>query len=269
MRPLGSGLDNTAYETADGQVLRFSKVSDPAERAEQVRREARLLAAVAAWSPIAVPVIGSVDAERGCLAYPKLPGEPLLRCPPDARLGAAARVGATLGTFLAALHAVPEPSVRDLVEVDDRPPAEWLAEAAEQYAEAGSHVPPAFHRRIEAFLDSPAPAAPVGLVFSHHDLGIEHVLVEPDSMTVTGVIDWTDAALSDPACDFGLIHRDLGPAALDAALAAYGSDRLRDRAEFYARCAVFGDLEYGLATGDAAYVDKCLAGFEWLFPPTY
>jgi hypothetical protein len=44
---------------------------------------------------------------------------------------------------------------------------------------------------------------------------------------------------------------------------------LRGRAEFYAGCSVFEDLAYGLATGDAAYVDKCLAGFEWMFPTRY
>jgi len=51
-------------------------------------------------------------------------------------------------------------------------------------------------------------------VFSHNDLGIEHVLGTPATAAVTGVIDWGDAALIDPACDFGLLYRDLGAAAL-------------------------------------------------------
>jgi hypothetical protein len=33
--------------------------------------------------------------------------------------------------------------------------------------------------------------------------GIEHVLVDQDTFAVTGVLDWTDAALVDPAYDFG------------------------------------------------------------------
>jgi aminoglycoside phosphotransferase (APT) family kinase protein len=36
----------------------------------------------------------------------------------------------------------------------------------------------------------------------------------------TGIIDWSDAALADPAYDFGLLCRDLGAAALDLALNA-------------------------------------------------
>jgi aminoglycoside phosphotransferase (APT) family kinase protein len=74
-------------------------------------------------------------------------------------------------------------------------------------------------------------------VFCHNDLGIEHVLVAPDSGAITGVIDWSDAALTDPARDFGLVHRDLGPAALAAALTNYPAGdtaALRERAAFYA-----------------------------------
>jgi aminoglycoside phosphotransferase (APT) family kinase protein len=126
-------------------------------------------------------------------------------------------------------------------------------------------LPAEFRERIEAFLRSPAPAPAAELAFSHNDLGIEHVLVDPASLAVTGVIDWTDAALTDPARDFGLLHRDLGPAALTAALAAYGSDEVRARAEFYARCSVFEDLTYTLTTGDSDYADKCVVAFGWLF----
>jgi NADP-dependent 3-hydroxy acid dehydrogenase YdfG len=80
---------------------------------------------------------------------------------------------------------------------------------------------------------------------------------------VTGILDWSDAALVDPARGFGLIHRDLGRAALDAALAAYErqSDAagLRERARFYACCALLEDLAYGLERDDARYVEKSLA----------
>jgi aminoglycoside phosphotransferase (APT) family kinase protein len=108
-------------------------------------------------------------------------------------------------------------------------------------------------------------------VFSHNDLGIEHVLVDPGTWTVTGVIDWSDAAIVDPAVDFGRLYRDLGPAATRAAMAGYRSGlndlgALAERAAFYARCSVFEDLAYGISTGRDAYVDKSLAAMAWLFP---
>ncbi len=89
---------------------------------------------------------------------------------------------------------------------------------------------------------------------------------------MTGVIDWSDAAVVDPACDFGLLYRDLGSAALDAAIRSYrAGDRnaagLHERAVFYARCSVLEDLAHGLETGRDQYVDKSIAAMDWLFPP--
>ncbi|HET6813637.1 MAG TPA: hypothetical protein VFJ69_06475 [Actinomycetota bacterium] len=74
-----------------------------------------------------------------------------------------------------------------------------------------------------------------------------------------------------PAVDFGLVYRDLGPAAVRAAMGRYRTevndlDTLAERAVFYASCSVFEDLAYGIRTGRDAYVDKSLAAMAWLFP---
>ena len=125
---------------------------------------------------------------------------------------------------------------------------------------------------MEAFLGAPPPADGWAPVFSHNDLGIEHVLVDAGSWNVTGVIDWSDAAIVDPALDFGLLYRDLGPAA-HAAMASYRTEvndlaALGERAVFYARCRLFEDLADGIETGQEQYVDKGLDAMAWLFPPT-
>jgi aminoglycoside phosphotransferase (APT) family kinase protein len=131
---------------------------------------------------------------------------------------------------------------------------------------------PVVHRRaVAAFLEAPPPAGGWTPVFSHNDLGIEHVLVDPGTVAVTGVIDWSDAAIVDPAVDVGLLLRDLGPAALQAAMGRYraeGDDpaALEERAVFYARCRLLEDLAYGLETGRDRYLDKSLAALAWLFP---
>ncbi|MFC0532710.1 phosphotransferase family protein [Phytohabitans kaempferiae] len=251
---LGAGLDHVAYEVNGELIVRFGG-------GVEADREARLLTAVGGFSPLPVPVPRFTDA--GCLAYQKLPGVPLI----DAAGVDGVPVAAALGGLLASLHAAPAERIERLVETDELPMAEWRREAAETYATVSAHVPSAYRRRIEAFLEAPPPDDPAALAFSHNDLGIEHVLVDPASGTVTGVIDWSDAAIVDPAFDFGLIHRDLGPAALDAALAAYGPapEGLRGRAVFYARCKVFEDLAYGLESGRQRYADKSLAALEWLF----
>ncbi|GAA4059697.1 phosphotransferase family protein [Nonomuraea soli] len=255
---LGEGEDNVAFELDGELIVRFSKDPDPESRAARIDAEARLLHAVARISPVPVPEPLFADPGLGCLGYRRLPGTPLLGLPvPDP---SAARLGTTVGELLAALHAG---RMVSLVELDVQPGAAWLEEAAETYAAVAGQVPAAYRPRIEAFLAAPPPHDGYEPVFSHNDLGIEHVLVDPATLAVTGVIDWSDAALCDPAYDFGLLYRDLGPVALDSALRAYGeADGIRERAVFHARCSVLEDLAYGVA----AYVDKSVAAFAWLFP---
>jgi aminoglycoside phosphotransferase (APT) family kinase protein len=269
--PLGEGLDNLAYEVDGELIVRVSKEPDPARRAALVGHEARVLAAVSGISPLPVPEPVFTDAERGCLAYRKLPGVPLLDMPPHRRAAHGTSVAATLGGLLTALHAVPVDRLAGLVDVDHRPSAEWRHEAAENHATVAGQVPAAHRRAVEAFLDAEPPHDGCTPVFSHNDLGIEHVLVDPVTWTVTGIIDWSDAAVVDPAHDFGLLHRDLGPAATRAAIGRYRSDAddlraLGERAVFYARCSVFEDLAHGIGTEQRKYVDKSLAAMEWLFP---
>jgi aminoglycoside phosphotransferase (APT) family kinase protein len=268
---VGEGLDNLAYEVNGELILRYSKEPDPAARAAHVDREARPLAAVAAVSPLPVPEPAFTVPEQGCLAYRKLPGQPLLDLPEPQRSTHASSIAATLGELLTALHAAPVEHMTALVDVDDQPLAEWRGEAAETYAAVVEAVPVVHRRPVEAFLEAPPPADRWTPVFSHNDLGIEHVLVDPVSWTVTGIIDWSDAAIMDPAVDFGLLYRDLGPIAVHAALGSYrieASDvvTLGDRAVFYARCSLFEDLAYGIQTGHDNYLDKSLAAMAWLFP---
>ncbi|MEU8074836.1 phosphotransferase [Catellatospora citrea] len=268
---LGSGLDNVAYEVDGELVVRFSREPDPVLRAALVEREARLLAAVAEVCPLPVPEPVFTAPESGCLAYTRLPGVPLAELPRQQWSAHGASIAGVLGGLLDALQTTPVDRWTGLVDVDDQPSAEWLGEAAEFYRSVAGHVPVAHRRAVEAFLDSPPPAAASDLVFSHNDLGIEHVLVDPAGWTVTGVIDWSDAALVDPAYDFGLVYRDLGPDALRAALGrcrrgAADIAALGERAVFYARCSVFEDLAYGVETGRDGYVGRCHAALRWLFP---
>ena len=267
---VGEGTDNLVFEVNGELLVRWSKEADPAARAARVEREARLLAAVADISPLPVPEPSFVDPEQGCLAYRKLPGRPLLDLPDAQRSEHGGSVGATLGELLTALHAAPVEPLARLVDIDDQPLGDWRREAAETYAQVGEEVPVEYRRRVEAFLDAPPPAHEWAPVFSHNDLGIEHVLVDAGTWNVTGVIDWSDAAIVDPAVDVGLLCRDLGPAA-HAALASYRGEvsvraTLEGRAVFYARCSVFEDLAYGIETGQERYVEKSLAAMAWLFP---
>jgi aminoglycoside phosphotransferase (APT) family kinase protein len=186
-----------------------------------------------AISPLPVPEPVFTVPEQGVLAYRKLPGRPLLDLPQSQRSAHVSSVAATLGELLTALHAAPVEQLAALMGVDAQPLAQWRDEAAGTYATVTGEVPAAHRRAVEAFLEAPPPAGGWTPVFSHNDLGIEHVLVDPGAWTVTGIIDWSDAAIVDPAIDVGLLYRDLGPAAARAALGSY-TPRLPGRANPHA-----------------------------------
>jgi aminoglycoside phosphotransferase (APT) family kinase protein len=248
---MGEGLDNVAYEVNGELIVRESKEADPAIRSESTRREADLLAVVNELSPLPVPDPVFVDVDAGVLAYVKLPGLPLIDHPvPEPALLAPA-----LGAFLGGLHSAPLKEVENLVGRDPYPLSAWREDAERDYRQIAERVPAVARRSVEDFLGRTPPVEPNVTVFCHNDLGVEHVLVDIEANVVTGVIDWTDAAITDPARDLALIYRDLGPEIFDLTLAHYEQhfdDDHRDRAVFYARCMLLEDLAYGLNTPGAS-----------------
>ena len=83
---IGQGTDHAAYDVNGELVVRFGTAADPAGLAAATRREAQLLRAVAARSPVPTPVPELVLAGEGCLVYRRLPGVPLLQLPAHRRV---------------------------------------------------------------------------------------------------------------------------------------------------------------------------------------
>jgi aminoglycoside phosphotransferase (APT) family kinase protein len=261
---LGGGLDNVVYEVNGELVVRRSREPDAATRRDSTRREAELLAAVAEVSTLRVPELVFADLEAGVLAYAKLPGLPLNEHP----VREPARLSAPLGRFLGGLHGAPLARFEELAPRDTEPLSSWLDEAEEGYREIAEHLPAAARTLVEDFLGQPPPPQPHTMTFCHNDLGAEHLLVDVEASGITGVIDWTDAAIADPAHDLALIHRDLGPEVFDLTLSHYEGgwdDAARQRALFYARCALIEDVAYGIRTGARVYAEAGLAHLDWTF----
>jgi aminoglycoside phosphotransferase (APT) family kinase protein len=255
---LGEGCDNVVYEVNGELIVRRSREDDPIRRREVTRREAELLAAVAEWSTLPIPEPIFADVEAGVLAYVKLPGVPLGEHP----VAEPARLAAALGSFISRLHQAPVQSMERLVPRDTDPPVTWRQEAERDYREVVGQIPATARRLVEDFLGRTPPAEPRVEAFCHNDLGVEHVLVDVEASTVTGIIDWTDAAIADPAHDLARIYRDLGPDFFELTLAHYESgwdDADRERVVFYARCALLEDIAYGIHSGARRYADAALA----------
>lgn len=209
--PVAGGLDHRAYLVGNDLVARFGA---------DVGEEAALLATIAPRLPLPVPVPVAVDEHVGCMILPRVCGTSLLHVPSPAR----GSFAPAMVRFAAAVHALDV-----VVPVDDTPPSAWLDEARETWPSVRERVPSAVHGWLEAFLDA-APPPEVAPCFIHGDLGAEHVFA--DRGRITGVIDWSDAAIGDPAVDHGRLMRD------------FGVD-LGERARFYAVCTALEDLAFG------------------------
>jgi aminoglycoside phosphotransferase (APT) family kinase protein len=249
---LGEGLDNVVYEVNAELIVRASKEAALDRRSESIRREADLLAAVSELSPLPVPEPIFGDVEAGVLAYFKLPGVPLI----DQAVTDPARLTSDLGGFLGRLHRASVQEMEKLVRRDADPLTTWRQEAERDYLKIAKQLPATARRLVEDFLGRVPPAEKRVVAFCHNDLGAEHVLVDAGTNTVTGIIDWTDAAIADPAYDLALIYRDLGPEVFDLTLTHYVGhfdEDDRERVVFYARCSLLEDVVYGLSTPGAHY----------------
>jgi aminoglycoside phosphotransferase (APT) family kinase protein len=172
----------------------------------------------------------------------------------SASLGRSPPAGAAqrLGRFLGDLHAIDPATVAGVVPNEDAEPGAWVA---------GLDGPPNLVRIVHATRPRPSSER----VVAHADLGAEHIL-EVDG-TLTGIIDWSDAAITDPALDLARLYRDFGPRFLEALSQVYGPLRhAMPRVKFFARCAALEDLAYGRATGRREYVANAQRSLAWLFP---
>lgn len=242
---------------------------DRMEQHDDLDRRLELLVRIADRVDVPVPRVVRALPWEGCYVVRRLPGTPLIDLP--ARQAAAAEpVGRAVGRLLAELHTWDAEAYADITPVDDYTPADWLDETSELARDLEPVLDAAQRRDVRQFLARPAPQAGRS-AFSHNDLGIEHILVtESGPLRITGVIDWDDAAVTDPAYDFGLLLRDLGPSAFESALAAYTARTgsfgdIPTRAPFYAVCALLEDLAFGHAHTRPVYIEKSLRGWRWTF----
>lgn len=202
---LGEGDDYVVFATEDAWVYRFPKEAGMVPR---LRAEIAILPRLQ-HLPIPVPLPERVGEPRDdqplpFVGYRRLDGVSVAEASPDpiALLDA-------IDAFLDELHAVPRAAPFTLaVEWPDEPlcAPHPVAEAVVEF--------------LEAQRAPPGPAA-----FCHNDLGMNHVLLDPESGRPTGVLDWGDCTWTDRAVDWvGLVWAM--PDVLDAVRARQQPERL-------------------------------------------
>ena len=287
---LAEGWSSAVWEVNGSHVFRFPK--RPAIDAG-LRKEIRLLPGLGPALSLPIPQFDFVwqgGPEYGgvFVGYSRLPGVellpedgPLLSRPKDGEMQQRsrprvdespeiARVPRQLGEFLTGLHQFPL-SRAIALGIPSGDAASWREEYRTFYEVAQQRILPLLDEPARAnlsrgwseFVDDPAnfefqPA------LVHRDLCGEHILFDPASGRIMGIIDWEDAAIGDPAFDFtGLL--DFGVEFVEGVQAAYRGPwdgGMLDRARFYRAIVPCHEVVFGLECGLKRHVVAGLKGLR-------
>lgn len=204
---------------------------------EEIAMEVDLLPVLAPHLPVAVPRFEYVSRQPWLVAYRFLPGTPLVD-----------EDSAGVRSFLDALHGIAVAAV-------PAPRPDWLEEWREQTDEFRAKVLPLLagdeRKRGEALLAETETLTGFEPALTHSDLGPSHLLVHEGRLT--GVIDWGDARIGDPAIDYAWL--------LNGPFPNWDVDpELRRRADIYHQLGPWFEVHYGLFTEQPRWVESGLAG---------
>ena len=255
---LGEGWDFVNY-LADGKwVLRFPK---RAECDRALVREKEILERLHVLSlPASVPRFEHFSSHCDGFpwhfaAYRYLEGTPLSDIDDEAIVS----VGApAIGEFLAALHHAP---------IEAELPSPWDddndgAGMSREFKQSIGAYPTDLRKRLDAYLQKSGPADPdVPRVLAHADLLGDHILVDPKTGELKGVIDWADACTRIRCADFAGLFFTGGRGYTERAYAAYNVEPDANEWRWLEHSAIaigIGEVYYGFHNNQPKRVAKGL-----------
>ncbi len=268
IEPLGEGWDSTVWLVDGSWSFRFPRRQVVVPGLE---REVAVLPLLAPLLPAPIPVPELIGRPAEGYPFPFagarfLPGgEPFQTRPGDDQRIALA---APIAGFLRALHSIDpagHPETAGLpVDANRRTDMPYRVEFTRRRFEEMRQlkmweVPPAVREMVESALELPPPGPPRVV---HGDLHLRHVLI--DGGRLSGVIDWIDVGLANPAVDLPLYWGFVPPAGRPAFRAAYGEigdDQLL-RARVLAVFLWSTIAIYGLREGIPALEQEAMSGLE-------
>ncbi len=262
------GWDSVACRVNEKLLFRFPK---RAEVEWHLLKEMRLLPELAPRLPLAIPRFDYMAQEAAktfpfaFAGYEMIEGRQFEHCRYDVREAEWWRPD--VGAFLAALHAFPVERARELGVRDYRitkmegTPGGWRAMLEDFYNDVQKNVFPLLpeERRevvaegFEDFLENERffefkPS------LIHGDLSGEHVLLDLENQRVTGIIDFGDSGIGDPAFDVWDKVLPYYPGTVD--------NTWQQRREFYGRLGSLHSIVFGVEYNDTGLVHYGLHKIE-------
>jgi aminoglycoside phosphotransferase (APT) family kinase protein len=240
---VGSGWEFDAYVTTDGWVVRFPRRAEGANLFERDQRVTEIVAGFLTGD-VSVPRIEIVAEPTRGFPYPFAAHRLIAGVPVDEiRAEFVPLLARQIAAALGGIHSVPERAARaagvESAEGNEASSNEWirsnltiLSQIRDIDPTVARAVTWAGQTRIpDAFFKGP-------LRFIHQDLSPDHLLADPDTGRLTGIIDWTDAMLGDAARDFVFLVAWRGWSFAEEVLRHYPhqvDEGFRDRLRFMAR----------------------------------
>lgn len=268
-RPIVEGWDSFVLEVNGELIFRFPRRS---QVAVQLAKEIELLPRLGEHLSVPIPRFDFICKDPGAVArfvgYPKIQGVPLNELSPDLALSES--MARQLARFLSELHSFPVATALQ-AGLPDNTPSSWWAEYRDLYARIEAEVLPLLSPRAQYNLCSlweavlSRTAVGFGPTLVHRDLGSEHIICDRTHGSLTGIIDWGDAEIGDPAIDFvGLLH-SYGREFVERVLASYQGAlgaTFWERALFYTRIIpIYGAL-YGPEIDDKDHLKQSIIDLE-------
>jgi aminoglycoside phosphotransferase (APT) family kinase protein len=269
VEPLGEGWAFWAYRAGD-TVLRFPKY--PAVT-KTLAAEAAVMREMAPVLPLPVAAITLHEGGPNGLPFTShrfVPGVSVK----DLQRPLARTAGAALGSFIRAMHAFPVARARELGLHFESPSERRDGRRRLLEDEVVPRVFPliawaardSIRARFETYLGNDAHFDYTPVV-SHGDLDDWNTLADPKTGEFTGLADWGDLEITDPAGDFtvslfgGFANRGISVPDL---IEAYGItrtelERMRPRCAFSAFCWPIWEVLYALDTRNDEMLERALA----------
>ena len=260
---LDEGWDFRVFETDAKWLFRFPKREASVAK---LNMERKLLSGLGEWVSLPVPNYEyfheSRESPSGIFAgYSKLPGMP----GDISKMVDRHRVARELGVFLERLHTYPVDKAREAGVLEERDLlAHWRDKSREQLRRlVGPNVNQGLLRR---YLENDAPSTFDGAPsLVHNDLWAEHILVDTRSGGVSGIIDWGDTIIGDPAIDFACLYIWYGESWLENVLMHYTIEldaEVISRSRYLGTCLAIHSITLGQDVGRAKWVEAGYAALQ-------
>lgn len=261
IRIFEDGHDHVVFVIDNQKAVRFPRRSDYAKK---LPVEVAFLNNFGNQLPVTVPQLILRTDENGppYVTYDFIPGVQFKKIVSDAfSKEELRRIAHQIGSFLGKLHSLPIGKAKDLGVEQVESLETWKNKLEKIRQTVFPHISKAeqdwsisiFENFFKTIL-----AAPLPLTVIHSDIMPEHIVVNPKTHTLSGIIDFGDIEIGDPAYDFAFLAK-YGNDFLNWAYETYSRPKdpaFEIRRQFYLDRLTLTNLEHSIEQNDKVMIER-------------